>query len=82
MLPATRLFLHCQNHVERHIGPLTDERRPRNANHTLFTAHDQFNRKSHEKRSMQGTVRGLVAHPELYDECIRHIEACRRGEAA
>ena len=31
---------------------------------------------------MQGTARLLEAHPELCDEWISHIEACRRDEAA
>ena len=85
LLPAARLFLQCQGQIDRYIDPLVDERRHSNANlrHRLLAEREQIRKKGLEKDfEQQATLRLLTAHPDLFDEWDKHMDACRQEEAA
>ena len=83
VLPAARLFLQCQAQIDRYIDPLSDDRRHRTANvrHKLLSEREQLRKKGLEKEfEQQATLRLLTAHPDLFDEWDKHMEACRQEE--
>ncbi len=84
VLPATRLFLHCQAQADRHADPLTEEHRLRDADlrHKLLTEREHAHKLQLSKEfELQALVRLLRAHPELFDEWDGYTEAIRREAA-